>query len=286
VGSTAARLIGLALAAGACVDLGHLAGGDASAPDVGATADAAQDASAPQPADAATTEAATDAADASSTSDAGVDPGLVGYWKLDEGSGTVVADSSGKGNAGVVVGGAAWDAGDGGPPSLFFDGVGGHVEIGGAVAYATQRAPFSFSAWFNLVDFLTHEPDIMQLRSDSPYPWHVILSDQAPYLGVSVGSADTWAPLKTGSVPSTGAWHHVAVTYDGVDPTAITSFRIFLDGAPQPLTQAAGYGSQAQQSRIGAAESAGNYFHGAIRQIRIYDRTLSVAEIAALYASR
>ncbi len=34
--------------------------------------------------------------------------GLVGYWKLDEGSGTVAADSSGKGNTGVLTNTPAW----------------------------------------------------------------------------------------------------------------------------------------------------------------------------------
>ena len=34
--------------------------------------------------------------------------GLVGYWKLDEGSGTVAADSSGKGNTGTLTNTPAW----------------------------------------------------------------------------------------------------------------------------------------------------------------------------------
>ena len=39
------------------------------------------------------------------------DPSLVGWWKLDEGSGTTAADSSGHGNDGTLEGSAAWDAG-------------------------------------------------------------------------------------------------------------------------------------------------------------------------------
>ena len=36
---------------------------------------------------------------------------LVGYWKLDEGSGTTASDSSGNGNDGQLVGSPAWPTG-------------------------------------------------------------------------------------------------------------------------------------------------------------------------------
>ena len=36
------------------------------------------------------------------------DPGLVGWWKFDEGSGTVAADSSGNGMDGTLVSDPVW----------------------------------------------------------------------------------------------------------------------------------------------------------------------------------
>ena len=38
---------------------------------------------------------------------------LVGWWKLDETTGTVAADSSGNGRNGTVTGAASWNGGDG-----------------------------------------------------------------------------------------------------------------------------------------------------------------------------
>jgi hypothetical protein len=55
------------------------------------------------------------------------DPSLVGWWKLDESSGTTVADSSGYGNDGTLEGSAAWDAGKFGNAVLF--DVGAWVEL-------------------------------------------------------------------------------------------------------------------------------------------------------------
>jgi hypothetical protein len=52
----------------------------------------------------------------------------VGEWKLDEGSGTRAADSSGSGNDGAVSGGATWVAGRSGA-ALSFDGTTGRVRV-------------------------------------------------------------------------------------------------------------------------------------------------------------
>jgi hypothetical protein len=283
-------VLGLAVALDACtltVDLDHLSDGIAPA-----ATDAGMDApdGAPPSDASAVTDARADAGpDVGGTADAS-DPlslGLVGYWKLDEATGTSAADSSGKGNAGTLLGGPTWEPKDGGSPgALFFDGVDDHVDIAGAVPYATENAAFSFSAWFNVIDFVVIGPDIMQVRSDGTSPWHVLLSNDAQYAGVSLGSADRFAPIKTGTPPSLGVWHHVAVVYDGKAPGAISSFQIFLDGVSQNLFAAGGYASQQQQSRIGAAEDPNNQFHGLIREVRLYDRALSTEEIAKLYAAR
>src|SRR5438270_13060672 len=52
----------------------------------------------------------------------------VGVWKLDEGSGTHVADGSGNGNNGVMSGGVSWVTGAEGS-ALSFDGGTGGVKV-------------------------------------------------------------------------------------------------------------------------------------------------------------
>src|SRR5206468_997507 len=56
------------------------------------------------------------------------DPSLIADLGLDEGTGTTAADSSGNGNAGTLMNGAAWTAGTTGQ-GVLLDGVDGYVSI-------------------------------------------------------------------------------------------------------------------------------------------------------------
>jgi hypothetical protein len=217
---------------------------------------------------------------------AGPTAGLVGWWPFDDGSGTVARDVIG-GNDGLLIGGATWGAGHLGG-AIALDGMSGHVDISGSTAYATHAAAFSFSAWANLASWQTTTPDIMQMMTDagSTSPFHVLWSDMTAYDGMSTGDGDaSWLSTRTGVEPSLATWHHVAMVYDGTDAQSLDAFTFYLDGAVQPLADAGGYGTQVNVSRIGAAEVSENYWTGSIDDVRVYDRALSAAEVAALVAA-
>ena len=57
------------------------------------------------------------------------DPSLVGWWKFDEGSGTVAADSSGHGINGTLVSDPVWRQDGVHKGCLFFDGAQSHVRV-------------------------------------------------------------------------------------------------------------------------------------------------------------
>lgn len=75
------------------------------------------------------------------------------------------------------------------------------------------------------------------------------------------------------------------MVYNGNGATDLTSFQFYLDGVAQPMvTQAAGYATQTNVSRIGAAEQVANNWYGLIEDVRIYSRALSGAEVEELAA--
>src|SRR5207253_1760619 len=71
--------------------------------------------------------------------------GLVGYWKFDENSGTTTADTSGNGNTGTLIGGAAWAVGNTGSAASLV-GVDDYVQVGPQASLA-MTSTATFSAW-------------------------------------------------------------------------------------------------------------------------------------------
>ena len=80
------------------------------------------------------------------------DPSLVGWWKLDDGSGTTAADSSGNGSHGTLNGTLEWVEGVLGG-ALQFDGSTGYVDIPANSNQAViNKGDFSMMAWIKTTD--------------------------------------------------------------------------------------------------------------------------------------
>jgi RHS repeat-associated protein len=71
------------------------------------------------------------------------DPNLVAYWRLDEGSGTTVADATGKGNTGTLTNGPAWSST---ATSYTWSPATGLNTTTGAVVMATPLATTNYTA--------------------------------------------------------------------------------------------------------------------------------------------
>ncbi|HEY0538738.1 MAG TPA: LamG domain-containing protein [Actinoallomurus sp.] len=144
---------------------------------------------------------------------------LVLHWPLDEvAPGRVVADSSGNHHDGAVEGAP------GNPPDerlgscLSLDGVSDALTFGADSKPASMPAAYTAEAWINLtrperIGVVMATPDGFSLSVDAHAAVHH--SPPAVSKAESVTAPDT---LKW------GAWHHVAVTYDG------TTARTYLEG--------------------------------------------------------
>ncbi|MBI3413986.1 MAG: HYR domain-containing protein, partial [Verrucomicrobia bacterium] len=74
-----------------------------------------------------------------------IDAGLVGYWKLDDGSGLSAVDSSGNGNTGTLLNGPTWTSGQFGG-GLSLDGVNDYVSVNNAPSL-NPSSQITLSAW-------------------------------------------------------------------------------------------------------------------------------------------
>lgn len=78
------------------------------------------------------------------------DPNLVGWWRFDEGSGAVAADSGGLGMHGTLVNGPEWR--DDGPRKgcLFFDGYDDYVQVANQASLNPGAGSFTMTLWANV----------------------------------------------------------------------------------------------------------------------------------------
>jgi len=211
---------------------------------------------------------------------AGVGP--VGWWKLDEKTGTTAADSSRNRNHGTVMGGAAPTQGqlDGG---ILFDGTDDYVAlpIGGIIntlgsSTFTVWANYSQAggAWQRIFDIGTGEAVNMFLT-----PAIGGSNTGVMRFAITTGGSGAESQLSAAERLATG-WHHISVVIDG----DAMSMAMYLDGT-SIVTAATAHVPKdlgtTTQNWLGRSEyGADAYYSGSLDDFRIYDRALTVAEIA------
>jgi len=205
---------------------------------------------------------------------------LLGWWRFDEPSGRDVADASGNGNDGLVVGTPQWRPSAG--------------RIGGAILLRNSSVRFAEEAPFDVTDAITISVWTRVDRLDKWWQalvtkgdtsWRLHRSGDADCLEFTcdglqspVGGA---ACAKGNRVICDGRWHHVVATYDG------SRIALYSDGELDASFSAWGrLQTNDQPVCIGDnAEQSGRYWNGWIDDVRIYSYALSEAEIAALYSA-
>jgi hypothetical protein len=269
---------------------------DAGAPDTGApdtsngVADAAAPADGPEGSDAVASDdggaAGDDAAPepdaAEPTPDAGPLAGpLLGYWKLDDLTGTNAADSSPNGEEATLEGGAMFAASGftaatfPNAGSVTLDGTTGFVELP-TRAFPAYGAAKTISVWFNpSTPTRAGRQNLIALTSD----------DGGIQMGLDTGKVTVWlsqqtAGLVVGTANVTAAWHHFAYTFDG------TTHRLFLDGQLVGMSAAPPQGTVATLARIGSFDLNTENFAGGVDDLRVYDSALDMTRIAALAAGQ
>ncbi|MHC4247839.1 MAG: protein kinase domain-containing protein [Planctomycetota bacterium] len=217
----------------------------------------------------------------------GLDRGLVGHWKFDEGRGTVARDSSGWGNHGKIMGGAKWAEGRAGG-AIEFDGRDDRVVIARPV-----QDDLTISMWMRTSRDGAGGRGGAARRGHWYYGTGLVdgeVDDIQDDFGASlVGGAfcfGTGNPDRTIASATTvddGAWHHVAATR--VRRTG--ALAVYVDGARE-ATGTGGTQSLVKPSRLTVAciLNGKGYFAGAIDDVRVYDRALSGAEVKALFEGR
>jgi hypothetical protein len=224
----------------------------------------------------------------------------IGWWKLDECSGTTANDSSGKGNSGTILAGSGpndsvgtcssgagdemWDNGTTGKlgASLDFDGSDDHVTIGTELF---EYQDFSVAAWVKVADTSSTGslPGIVENtdRPDGNAGWLLAYSESGnnfEFYVDDIGNGGDWDIAETSTINYDQWYHIVAVSDNG-------TVKIFLNGAEQAISDTHNpiVYTGTTYAQIGSYVENSHHFNGQIDEVKIFNYALTPEQIRENY---
>jgi hypothetical protein len=232
------------------------------------------------------------------TSTAGGPSGDVGWWPLNEGSGTSALDKSGNAATGTWNGTATCSGTyytsltNIAPYAGCFDGATDYVDLGATsqLNFSNTQA-FSVAIWMRATTFGTEETLMANMVNAAPYQgWSIDFGN-----GVNQGILVYFINNITGNYISTfaprtlddGGWHLIVVTVDGSSKAA--GVHTYIDGALQTSSVykdalTATTANSGTHQTIGSRAAGGQPFTGSLNNAIVYNRALTATEVSGLYS--
>ena len=226
---------------------------------------------------------------------------LIGYWRLNEGSGANTADSSGYGNDGIING-ATWTSGKSGS-ALSFDGIDDYVlcaerEGTGPGTYPAELMPekFTVSCWTKLDNF-AYFSSFVGNGIDSGddecgfffYNWGWDGENERDF-GLAIRTEGGMNYVETPNIYETNKWYHLAATYDGTNVSIYVNGKLSVGptnvGGPMRWVSATS-GNYPERFAIGVWLDPGYdlWIDGVIDEVSYWDQALPETEIKKLALS-
>lgn len=199
--------------------------------------------------------------------------GLVAAYGFEEPAGNTAQDSSGLNNHGAISTATRTNNGKFGR-ALSFNGTNAWVSVNDA-ASLDLTSGMTLEAWVYPQAAMSGVSSVLNKESGSGSAYGLFANAATNQAAAGILTS-TWWQLPGGtSLPAT-TWKHLAATYDG------SLLKFYVDA--NPVAQGAVNGAIQVSNgalRIGGHSILGDYFAGRIDEVRLYNRALSQAEIAA-----
>jgi uncharacterized repeat protein (TIGR02543 family) len=197
---------------------------------------------------------------------------LVAAYGFNQGSGTITADSSGNGFTGTLNG-ATWTTQGKYGNAIVFNGSSAYVALGN---WNISGSSLTLTAWVRATDWKSTE-DVRIISKatgtqEQEHWWMLSETDNKPRFRLKAGGS-TSTLVGTSTLPL-NTWVHLAATYDG------TTMRLYQNGVlVGGLPKTGQIESGPAAINIGRSPVGGHYFSGIIDDVRVYNRTLTAAQI-------
>jgi hypothetical protein len=209
--------------------------------------------------------------------------GLVGYWKFDEGSGSLAADSSGTGNLATLIGNPTWASGKSGG-AISLNGNNQYAFVGNNQSINITNK-LSISIWWNGT-----------FESNNDWPMFVSKGGFDIGTGYEIGFSSNHfgtpglLHMSSGGsgivtnipVLTQNQWHHIVGVIDGNQGKLYLNGNMILQGVVNNLSN---NNDDFNIGRRTPGNSWAGYVNGKIDEVRLYNTALTANEINNLYLS-
>ncbi len=189
-------------------------------------------------------------------------------------------------------------------PTMRFDGVNDYIEFADNDAFSftngTDDTPFSVSAWVKMED-ATNFPVLSKYNTTTATREWLFYVSGSDYLGsVLMGSDGNAASVVSDEVITNreDKWTHLAMTYAGAGPNSSNSFssasasgnfELYINGKLQSNVTRSSASYVGMQSTSQPVELArfnnGTEAKGEIRDVKLFNKELSAAEVREVYSN-
>ncbi|GIW80211.1 MAG: hypothetical protein KatS3mg105_2018 [Gemmatales bacterium] len=203
-------------------------------------------------------------------------PGLIAYFKLDDGKGDMALDSSGNGCHGKLVGNPLWTEGKFGG-GLQFKGGEDRVIIENLAVNLKPQAKNTVAFWMKW----NGRGNVMPFGWNGSYALYL----NAGFFGFNTGEAGNVYGVPDKNLKN--EWVHVVAVFPNDTPSYHTA-ALYLNGIKQDIRDCT-RPTSAVRSATPTAVLSGNgkdphyRFHGILDEVRIYNRPLKEKEIQTLF---
>ena len=209
-----------------------------------------------------------------------LDQNLVGFWDLDEASGSAVNDSSGNNNTGSATG------------TTIIPGVVGNARrFNGSTDFISVPNNPSFSGmtdltlsvWVKPEDFNIYDTLICKQAASAPYAYCLFWVPEFQRVAFRVNSdgEDLFSP--TDSVPR-NTWTHVVATYQGTTGKLSLSINGVLCTGCTKTIAFGNVGTTSTDLQFGSRFGS-ERLTGALDELRVYNQLLNATAITELYSN-
>ncbi len=206
------------------------------------------------------------------------DPNLAGWWRFDETAGNSAADSSGHKHNGILQGDLSFDK-NSAPgkigKALRFNAKDAIIEVKDYQGVPGTR-PRTVAAWIKTA---SSRGEIVSWGKEDFGQMFTL-----GYIRGRVGVTPNGGYLYMKAETQDDKWHHVAVVVQRAElPNLYNDVKLYLDGAPAEIHDIGLLDLWPIQTGQELPVRIGRGFTGLMDDLRIYDRSLSDEEIAALF---